>query len=377
MRTHTVNAWLACAWRNKTRQYAISGAVALLAAVCVTAFAAQPKQQAAPAPTCASCHAGVTNHYAHAPMRHAMEMPGANPALATHPDLTVTQNGYTYHVVTKDGKTTYSVTDGKDTLTLPVSWYFGQHSQTWVLEKDGHMYESLVSYFHQDQQLGTTPGDSRITPHTITEAMGRELPIWETRTCFNCHASGALENGDLTLKKLTAGLNCERCHEGAQQHMTDALQDNFKTVPPHLRRMTAQETSNFCGQCHRTWDTVVRNHWHGPAFVRFQPYRLQNSRCFIANDRRISCTACHDPHQQVNHDAAFYDTKCLACHGEAKPTAVRASLTEPAQPMFKQCPVAKSNCVTCHMPKVSLPGGHAVFTDHEIRIVHPGDPYPN
>jgi hypothetical protein len=29
------------------------------------------------------------------------------------------------------------------------------------------------------------------------------------------------------------------------------------------------------------------------------------------------------------------------------------------------------------MPKVNLPGGHLRFTDHEIRIVHPGDAYPN
>jgi formate-dependent nitrite reductase cytochrome c552 subunit len=33
--------------------------------------------------------------------------------------------------------------------------------------------------------------------------------------------------------------------------------------------------------------------------------------------------------------------------------------------------------VSCHMPKINLPGGHAKFTDHEIRIVRPGDPYPN
>ena len=29
------------------------------------------------------------------------------------------------------------------------------------------------------------------------------------------------------------------------------------------------------------------------------------------------------------------------------------------------------------MPKVELPGGHALFTDHMIRIVHPGEAYPD
>jgi len=36
------------------------------------------------------------------------------------------------------------------------------------------------------------------------------------------------------------------------------------------------------------------------------------------------------------------------------------------------CKVATSNCVTCHMPKYDLPQTHAVFTDHEIRVVREG-----
>jgi hypothetical protein len=29
------------------------------------------------------------------------------------------------------------------------------------------------------------------------------------------------------------------------------------------------------------------------------------------------------------------------------------------------------------MPKMELPGSHALFTDHQIRIVKAGEPYPN
>jgi hypothetical protein len=302
-------------------------------------------------------------------MRHAMEPQGANPTATAHPRLTVQQGGYTYTVQSSDGQSTYTVSDGTGSLTLPIRWIFGQHSQTWVLEKDGHLYESLVSFYPRENGLATTPGDQKITPHTLTEAMGRELSIWEARTCFNCHATGVIPGEKLTPQKLTPGLDCERCHAGAQQHMADAARDNFSTLPKSLKRMDAEEVSSFCGQCHRTWDTVVRNHWHGPAFVRFQPYRLQNSKCFIGNDKRISCLACHNPHQQVNHTDAFYDSKCLACHAETKAST--------ASPHFKTCSVAKSNCVGCHMPKVELPGGHAQFTDHQIRIVRTGEPYPN
>ncbi len=302
-------------------------------------------------------------------MRHAMEPAGSDPVLEKHPRLTTRANDYTYTVETKGGQSTYSVTDGKETITLPIRWIFGQHTQTWVLEKDGHLYESLVSYFPAEDALGTTPGDSQLTPHTTMEAMGRRLNTWESPSCFDCHSTHALEDGKLALEKLTPGLDCERCHAGAERHMADAAQDNFKTLPRPLKRMDAESVSEFCGQCHRTWDTVVRNHWRGPAYVRFQPYRLANSKCFVGNDARISCLACHDPHQQLRHDAAFYDGKCLACHADGKAAA--------GGTVAKVCQVSKAKCASCHMPKVELPGGHAQFTDHQIRIVRPGDPYPD
>jgi hypothetical protein len=299
-----------------------------------------------------------------------MEPQGNDPVLNAHPSLTTQIGPYSYSVQTKGGQSTYTVTDGADSMTLPIRWIFGQQSQTWVFEKDGRLYESLVSYFPRDNTLALTPGDQKITPKNLTEAMGRELSVWESRSCFNCHATGVVSGEKLVLEKLTPGLECERCHAGAQQHMVDAANDNFSTLPKSFRRMDAEQISSFCGQCHRTWDTVVRNHSRGPAFVRFQPYRLGNSKCFIGNDKRISCLACHDPHQQVNHDQAYYDSKCLACHTAAKTAAATAHAV-------MVCSVAKSNCVSCHMPKVELPGGHAQFTDHQIRIARPGDPYPN
>lgn len=372
----TVNAWSASSWQSRLRL--LAGAVSLAASLVLLCSAIsgvsahQDKKPAEPV-TCATCHAGVANSYAHAPMRHAMEPAGANPVLGAHPSLTTQQKGYSYSIQTKDGQSTYTVSDATGSLTLPIHWVFGQHSQTYVLQKDGHLYESLVSFFPREDGLATTPGDQDLKPKNLTEAMGRELPAWESLSCFNCHASGAVSGIHLTLDKLTPGLECERCHAGAQQHMADAVEGNFKTLPKSFKNMTSGDISDFCGQCHRTWETVVRNHWKGPAFVRFQPYRLQNSKCFAADDPRISCLACHNPHQQVNHDLASYDKKCLACHGETKV----ASAAAPPLPMARSCPVAKANCASCHMPKVELPGGHAQFTDHQIRVVHPGDPYPN
>lgn len=350
------------------RARAAAGILALFALCCAwpapTRASAQAAKSSTPPLTCATCHAGVVASYSHAPMRHAMEAPGSDPTLAAHPSLAAQLNGFTYSVQTKNGRSTYAVTDGTNSLSLPIRWIFGQNMQTWILEKDGRSYESMVSYFPREQQLAATPGDEKLIPRTVAEAMGRELSPWEVRSCFGCHSTNSFSNGNLTLDKLRPGLDCERCHTGAQQHMADAARENFSSLPKSLKRMSSEDISTFCGQCHRSWDTVLRNHFTGLPTVRFQPYRLEMSKCFIGNDPRISCLTCHNPHQPLIRDDAFYDAKCKACHAAASASA-------------KICPVSKTQCVSCHMPKVQLAAGHALFTDHDIRIVQTGQPYPN
>jgi len=332
------------------------------------AAAATPPTNSSAAPTCSACHSGIAAEYSHAAMQHALLRPGANPVLEEHPDLSVKLGNYSYSVQTRNGQSTYTVSDGNGSIALPIHWIFGQHSQTWVLEKDGIFYESQVSFFRRDQALATTPGHENV-PHSLNEAIGRRTSHAELLKCFNCHSTGATEGVKLTLDKLRPGLSCERCHEGAARHMADAIHDNFTTLPRSLKAMNAEDSANFCGQCHRTWDTAIRNHWHGPEDVRFQPYRLMNSQCFLGSDPRISCIACHDPHKPVETNLESYDAKCLACHGVSRKS-------DPAT-VVKTCTVAKSNCASCHMPKIELPEGHAAFTDHQIRIVRGNEPYPN
>lgn len=308
-------------------------------------------------------------------MGQAMELPGADPELAAHPKLTFQQGGFTYTVETHGGQSTYSVTDGANTITLPIRWNFGEGAQTWVLVRDGHFYESLVSYYPSIQALDITTGDEELKPQTLDDAIGRELTPMDVKMCFGCHATNAVVDRNLSLDTLKPGVRCSHCHENADAHAVaesmfgDAA---MASAPPDLSRLNSEDISNFCGQCHRSWDTVVRSGWHGVMTVRFQPYRLANSRCFDGTDPRISCLACHDPHHTVVRDDASYDPKCIACHGTST-TGVPASAPKGA----KFCPVAKTNCASCHMPRVPLIRGRMMFHDHEIRVVKSGDAYPD
>lgn len=300
-------------------------------------------------------------------MAWALVLPDANRVLQEHPKLTLRRSAYTYTIETHDGKSTYTVTDGKDTMSLPIRWSFGIRSQTWVLEYGGRLYESLVSYYPAIGALDTTIGDASIEPRTLLEAFGRELSDFEARSCFECHATAAVADGRLKLDGIIPGVQCERCHADASRHAETISQGKTASIPRKLGALSPEETSNFCGQCHRTWERVVRDRLRGPINVRFQPYRLANSKCYDGGDRRMSCTTCHDPHQEVVRGAASYDAKCVACHSSGTPGAATV----------KSCRVATSGCANCHMPKVELPGGHMVFSDHQIRIVRAGETYPN
>ena len=344
--------------------------VALALAYLLSGVVALGQKQAA-ATGCAQCHTKEAFWQAATPMGRAMQVHGDNPTLNAHPRLVFTKGNYTYTVETRGGVSTYTVSDATESMSLPVTWTMGAEAQTWILQRDGQMYESLVSYYPAINGLDVTTGDEQIKPTTLLQAMGRAFSDQDAKACFNCHATNAVVDHKLNLDFLKPGLTCEHCHTDAGLHMTKIQHGDDTSLPKDLSALSSEDMSNFCGQCHRTWDTVVRSRWFGSTDVRFQPYRLANSRCFDGTDPRISCVACHNPHENVRHDAAFYDAKCLTCHAPAV-TASAANVHN-----AKVCPVAKDNCASCHMPKVPLPNGHLVFTDHQIRIARAGDPFPN
>ena len=318
--------------------------------------------------SCGGCHRAQTIHQAETPMARALLLTTSNPTLKAHSDLVLQNGGYTYRIQTRGGQSAYSVSDGTRTVSVPLRWTMGENMQTWVFERKGRYYESRVSYYPIINGLEITVGQENLRTQTLEDALGRELNHGEVRNCFGCHSSGTVRDGEVDFVELQPGVTCEHCHAGALEHQVDALEGIYDSAPRDLKKFSAEQVSSFCGQCHRTWATVIRLGIRGERNVRFQPYRLENSKCFNGRDRRISCVGCHDPHQPLVRDDASYDGKCVACHA-----------SQGQHNDGKVCPVAKSGCTGCHMEKVkvSSPAGLLIFTDHDIRVNRPGDPYPN
>jgi hypothetical protein len=315
---------------------------------------------------CGQCHPTQAARYHGSPMARALASVAACDILKQHPKLTFAEGPYTSQIIREGDRSILTVTNGAQKFTTPLLWAFGrgQAGQTYVFESNGALYESRVSFYNAIRGLDLTMGAQASSPSTIEEAAGRRMDASGARDCFGCHSTGAVSQGKLQLESLSPGVACEACHGPAANHI-EAIRSGKGgyAKPPKLSSLGAEEMSELCGRCHRTWSQIALNGPRGINNIRFQPYRLTNSKCYDATDRRIRCSACHDPHGPVETSAGYYDAKCAACHSSA--------------PKLKTCTVAKQNCVTCHMPNWDLPGSHAQFSDHQIRIARANESYPN
>jgi hypothetical protein len=261
------------------------------------------------------------------------------------------------------------VTDGVNTTSLPPVWAFGfKNGQTYVLEKDGAYFESRLSFFTKIHSLDVTPGHASEVPNDLEGALGRKMDIDRAKACFRCHTTAAVTSKIFEPEKSIPGVTCEACHGPGAAHVAsmtakDPKQGAEKIMDP--ADLSPSESVDFCGACHSTWaDVMGAGSNPGLGKIRFQPFGLEQSRCWGTDgDARLTCVACHNPHRPIVHEPSAYDSKCLACHG------LRTGSKKPLSAKTV-CKVAARNCVACHMPKYELPQTHAVFTDHEIRVVH-------
>jgi hypothetical protein len=322
---------------------------------------------------CIDCHPRMAS-YLNTPMAQALEVAPDCRIVTGRGRLTFRNGPYTYELSRQGNTVLYSVTNGVNTIREPISYCFGQGhvGQTYLFRHNDVLYETRVSYFEKIGQLDFTIGHRQSVPASLDDALGRAIAGGEPQQCFGCHATGAVNGMDLKLDQLSPGVGCEACHGPGEKHAS-AMKNKVKEPeifnPGHLGAYELSQS--FCGTCHTSFDqAMLMPGQSGINNIRFQPYRMFNSRGHNSNDLRIGCLACHNPHEKLRKETAYYDQKCFACH-LTKTTDVKTERRNAAA-----CPISTKNCTTCHMPKVELPGMHAAFTDHWIRIAKPGEPAP-
>lgn len=325
------------------------------------------------AQACAQCHSDIYDSQSRTAMaRTAM---AAADSTILHAGSSIRLGAYTYAVARAQSGMTLTISAGADSVRKPLTWAFGDGSvgQSYVSQESNSYTEERFTYFASTHSFGLTPGRIDGVPVTMPMALGRPVSNQEARKCFVCHTTGMNADPELDPNRLMMGVTCEACHGPGADHAEDpALSEAGGQA--HIfnpARLTPTESVDFCGSCHSTWWDTELMGATGLATVRFPAYRLEKSRCWGNGDARLTCVACHNPHQPLVHEAAAYDHNCLACHSPA--TGVGKTAAEQA----RVCPVSTKDCVTCHMPKYELPEMHAKFTDHNIRVVRAGAGFPD
>ena len=323
---------------------------------------------------CVGCHAGQSAASATGMQQAARRGTEAH-ILHGKGKASFATDGLTY--VLAPGKEGLQLSDsrGGSTATQAVAWVMGAGdlAYTFLYNADGRWYQSEASYYTRPAVLDITTGFGPSGSTSLKGALGNVLSPAEARACFGCHTVHATTSAGSEPLHAEAGIGCEACHGPGQQHASKMAGDKAPQADLAIfqpAKLSPSESIDFCGACHRSFADA--NLATGPqadrVVVRFQPYRLEESKCWRATqDERLTCVACHNPHRPLDREAASYDKNCLGCHSGGQ---------QGSQHVVAVCPKATHDCTTCHMPKVDLPSVHGDFTDHDIRIVRAGEPMP-
>lgn len=339
-----------------------------------------PRSDYAGLGACQECHFAIVKSQAQHSMAKTSVPAPKSDILRDHTGQVFRVDIYDYKIVPAlNGAFSYTVSDStladpSKMMTEPITWAFGagKVGQSYLSEQGGNFHEVRFSYFETLHSFGVTPNQSPQSATSIRKATGRILSGEEVERCFGCHTTASKVRNHFEPANALSGVTCEGCHGPGAKHvlaMKAGDLDAGLAAIVNPRELKPVELVDFCGACHTTWWDAKRIGATGVANVRFQPYRLEGSRCWKKEDARLTCVGCHNPHQPLVREARAYDTHCLSCHVApgTKPTAEHP---------LSGCPVAKQDCVTCHMPKYEVPDMHYKYTDHRIRVVKADDAFP-
>lgn len=270
---------------------------------------------------------------------------------------------------------------------LPMKYVIGsgRFSRSYLVEREGFLYESPVTWYAAKSQWGLSPGYE-------TFNSGFQRPV-EMR-CLTCHA-GHIESVDNSPQKVafhSLAIDCERCHGPGERHARRWQNSKPDTSAKNLldptivnpARLNRQRREDICAQCHfhsaatvelrgrqlqdfrpgqRLSDYVVHFGFEGAEQqmeVVGHTEQMRLSRCWKESDR-LTCTTCHDPHHTPARAEArdYYRSACLSCHKVE-------SCKLPRERRILQD--STDNCVTCHMPSTPTEIPHFAFTHHRIGI---------
>ncbi len=345
---------------------------------------------------CAGCHAGIYQSYRKTVMANASGTAGDG--LITG-EFFHKPSGVRYRVYERDGHAwmSYERPSESGFRGERELLYFigsGVKGRTYLFSVDGFLFEAPINWYSQERRWNMAPA--------YTEAKEIPMNLPSFLDCLNCHSSGLQAPVPGTVSKfvgqpfLHEGITCERCHGAGQGHGKEAAVSsssgnssggNDSIVNP--AKLPPERRDAICMECHFEGTVAVQQ--PGKKVYQFQPGEklsdyihyfllssndpqkaeglnqfeaLSLSECKRKSGEKMWCGSCHDPHAEpaAGEKAAYYRSKCLACHGEE---------------FAAKHHVDKPDCTQCHMPALpSKEVAHTEATDHRIQKYPNAPPLP-
>jgi tetratricopeptide (TPR) repeat protein len=293
---------------------------------------------------------------------HELPYPGAPVADPSDPAIT-----HAYQCT--DTGVEFTTRVGAEELRALVLYAFGSGKRATTLvgrDDQGDIRELRISYFGPEMGWGRTSGHALRPPERRT-FLGRALRASDMHGCLDCHVTEPRAARDgVGPTAGDHGIRCERCHGPGDNHVR-AVQSRFEDLAIALPAgARAAEINRLCGDCHKPRSGGLAVFSTGGSAARFQASTFPLSRCYDPASAKLTCVTCHDPHRDARTSPAFYDQKCLACHGAPASESPTAALDHRPRP----CPVdARQGCIDCHMPSVrGTTANTEAIRDHRIQI---------
>lgn len=354
-----------------------------------------------PAPTEKARYAGSAACQPCHPQQHrSWRLTGMGRMLRPHTDTeiigkfdgtTFEENGFRIQMFRAGGRAWFQIGERR----LPVDFTIGSKWQQAYATRlpDGRIqvfpiqFNRLLGRWYNYWRTIDPPTSPRVTPAQFldfADSMNYQL------NCAPCHTSQSRLTGSDdnpgAIEFAEPGINCEMCHGPSAAHAAG------KQPALSFKQLPAQRYLDICGQCHRQSAIFTpgshgeRNFsgWQDPfwlparsrpliefsrqAFYRDGRFRettfiveaLERTKCFEKGG--VHCGHCHNPHPAdaaANLKSLKYpdnpDQMCIGCHQDKRG---QAHTGHPPQSEASQC-------VSCHMPKITNAVGFLART-HQI-----------
>jgi hypothetical protein len=237
----------------------------------------------------------------------------------------------------------------------------GTRGQSFLYWKGDQLYQLPVSYYTLSDSWSNSPGYPDYYP-VFTRPVNNK--------CLGCHSSYAKILPDNKMENLkfdheiVYGVNCERCHGPGGNHVDfysqHSNEKNTKNIV-NAARLSRRQQVDACAICHssglmgstnglsfKTGDTLDHKMIQLDTTVKLDVHRnqyglLTASKCFRISGS-LTCSTCHNVHQQERGNLSLFAQRCMTCHSPEKQNFCKMSAILDKTILMK-------NCIDCHMPK--------------------------